>query len=289
MLVATVAAWFVARRITGPLTSLMAAVRGFAAGDRTRRAEPSATSAPGELGELARSFNATADSVSLSEATRQRMASDVAHELRTPLAALQAGLEELSDGYLDPDPQVLRGLHAQSVRLGRIVADLSELTGAESLALSMARTPVDAAEVAADAVAAAAPMLAAAGVSVRTELAPGCLVTGDEDRLHQALTNMLSNAARYCRYGDEVAVRVWADQSEVVLEVQDSGPGIPASDQIRVFDRLWRGTADSDGQGLGIGLAVVKSIAEAHGGTVAVSSEPGAGARFRLRFPLLVP
>lgn len=114
-------------------------------------------------------------------------------------------------------------------------------------------------------------------------------MSGDEDRLHRALTNMLSNAARYCRYGDEVAVRVWADQSEVLLEVQDSGPGLPASDQSRAFDRLWRGTADSDGQGLGIGLEVVKSIAQAHGGTVAVSSEPGAGARFQLRFPLLLP
>lgn len=287
MLIATIAAWFVARRITGPLNTLMGAVRGFAAGDRTQRAQSSATDAPGELGELARSFNSTADSVALSEATRRRMAADVAHELRTPLAALQAGLEELTDGYLDPEPEVLRGLHAQSVRLARIVADLSELTNAESASLSMARVAVDVGEIAADAVDAATPVLAAAGVAVRTELAPDCCIAGDADRLHQALTNMLSNAARYCRPGDEVKVAVSAADSEVVLTVADTGPGIPSADLDRVFERLWRGTADSGNHGLGIGLAVVKSIVVAHGGTVAVVSEAGAGAQFQLRFPRL--
>ncbi len=175
MLIATIAAWFVARRITGPLNTLMGAVRGFAAGDRTQRAESSATDAPGELGELARSFNSTADSVALSEATRRRMAADVAHELRTPLAALQAGLEELTDGYLDPEPEVLRGLHAQSVRLGRIVADLSELTNAESASLSMARVAVDVGEIAADAVDAATPVLAAGGGSRPYRVGAGLL------------------------------------------------------------------------------------------------------------------
>ncbi len=287
MVVATAAAWFVSLRITGPLTSLMRAVRAFAAGNRTERADKKATAAPGELGELARSFNSTADSVMLSEETRRRMAADVAHELRTPLAALQAGLEELSDGLVDPDPQLLSGLHAQSLRLGRIVSDLSDLTNAEAAALSMTRQPVDVGLVARDAVTVAQPMLDAAGLQVTFTAAGDCWVNGDADRLHQALANMLSNAARYCRPHDHVSISVMRDSDDVVLTVGDSGPGIAAGDLDSVFDRLWRGTADSDSEGLGIGLAVVKSIVAAHGGTVGVESTSGEGARFTVRLPSL--
>ncbi|MCB0914320.1 MAG: HAMP domain-containing histidine kinase [Actinobacteria bacterium] len=287
MLVATVAAWFVSRRITGPLTGLMAAVRSFAAGDRDRRAGAASVAAPGELGELARSFNASADSIELSEATRRRMAADVAHELRTPLAALQAGLEEVSDGLVEPDETLLRGLHAQSVRLGRIVSDLSELTNAEAAALTLSCQPVDLAALARDAVAAAQPMLEAVGVSADVEAGEGCWVSGDEGRLHQALSNLLSNAARYCRQGDRVTVSVTCRGADALLSVADTGPGIAPADLDLVFDRLWRGTADSDADGLGIGLAVVKSLVTAHGGEVSVTSQEGHGARFEVRLPRL--
>lgn len=284
--VAVVAAWFVSGRISTPLVALTDAVRSFAAGRREVRAGEVATDAPGELGELARSFNATADVVTASEVARRRMASDIAHELRTPLAALQAGLEELDDGLVAPDPDRLRSLHAQSVRLGRIVGDLSELAAAETSGLTLTRERVDLGELTREAVAAGTAAMAAAGLAVHTDIADGVIVSGDPDRLHQALGNLLMNAVRHCRSGDEVTVRVRRVGAEAVLAVTDTGPGIAEQDLPQIFERLWRGTADSDSGGLGIGLAVVKGIATAHGGAVAADSDGVNGSTFVMRLPV---
>ncbi|MDQ1248829.1 MAG: two-component system, OmpR family, sensor histidine kinase BaeS [Actinomycetota bacterium] len=286
VVVAMMAAWFVSGRIATPLEVLTQAVRSFAAGRREVRAGAAATEAPGELGELARSFNATADVVSASEVARRRMASDIAHELRTPLAALQAGLEELRDGLVEPEQERLRSLHAQSVRLGRIVGDLSELAAAESSGLSLVREPVDLGELAREAVAAGSAAMEAAGLTVRCDIEDGVLVSGDPDRLHQALGNLLMNAVRHCRPGDEVTVRVRRVGAEAVLAVADTGPGIATADLPQIFERLWRGTVDSDAGGLGIGLAVVKGITAAHGGAVSADSDGVSGSTFVMRLPL---
>lgn len=287
--VAVLAAWFVSWRITSPLVELTATVRAFAAGDRDARAGARSLTAPGELGELARSFNATADVVSASETARRRMAADVAHELRTPLAALQAGLEELRDGYVPADEERLSALHAQSVRLGRIVGDLSQLAAAETSGLTLQRRPADLSELAEDAVDAAAPALEAAGLSVSMMPGEQVLVDVDSDRVHQALANLLMNTVRHCRSGDEVTVRTARAGGFGLVTVADTGPGIAADDLPHVFDRMWHGDADSQTSGLGIGLAVVKAVATAHGGSVEVVSEPGEGTTFGMRLPLASP
>ena len=285
LLVAIAVSWFVSGRIARPLVRLSNVARSFAAGDRSARAAAEDTAAPGELGDLARAFDATADDVVRAEQTRQRMAADVAHELRTPLAALQAGLEELRDGLVEPDVGRLNALHAQSVRLGRVVDDLAALSAAQTATLSLRRSRVDLGALVADAVAAAQPSLEAAGLRLSTELEPGVVVVGDADRLHQAVGNLLGNAARYCRSGDEVNVAVRATGSEAVVTVADTGPGIDPADLAHVFDRLWRGSADRDIAGSGIGLAVVREIIHAHGGQVAVTSDGQSGATFTISLP----
>jgi two-component system sensor histidine kinase BaeS len=286
LVVAVVVALFVSRRITRPLVRLTGVARSFAAGNRSARAAPEDVAAPGELGELARSFDATANDVVRSEEARRRMAADVAHELRTPLAALQAGLEELRDGLVEPNADRLAALHAQSVRLGRVIDDLSQLSSAETAALSLQRTTLDLAELVSDAVRAARPTLDAAGLDVSLDLAGGVTVDGDPDRLHQAVGNLLGNAARYCRPGDRVAVRVAVDPPQAVITVADTGPGIPADEIGHVFDRLWRGSADSAVTGSGIGLAVVRELVAAHGGSVDAASDGVSGATFVVRLPL---
>ena len=289
LVVAVAVSWFVARRISAPLTRLTAAVRSFAAGQRHVRSDPADRTAPGELGELARSFDATAEAVEVSELARQRMSADIAHELRTPLAALQAGLEELGDGLVAPEPERLQALHAQSVRLGRIVGDLAYLTAAETATLSMHRSAVDFSALVRAAVIEARPNLAHAGISVTANIQAGIEVDGDADRLHQIVGNLLANTARHCRSGDEVTVTASAPCDlgpGAQLTVADTGPGISESDLPHVFTRLWRGTADADDLGSGIGLAVVRELAAAHGGTVSVTSDGMSGTVFTVCLPM---
>jgi two-component system sensor histidine kinase BaeS len=230
-----------------------------------------------------------ADQVVRAEQTRRRLAADVAHELRTPLAALQAGLEELRDGLADPRPARLAALHDQALRLGRVVDDLAQLSAAEAAALTLHLTNTDLAAVARSAIAAQQPALRAASLTVTSIVDAPVPVRADPDRLHQAIVNLLHNAARYCRPGDTVTVRAFASGDSGVLQVADTGPGIPAADVPHVFERLWRGSTSTVVAGSGIGLAVVRELVTAHSGTIQVDSPPGRGATFTIRLPLETP
>lgn len=274
--------WFVSRRLALPLVRLSRAARAFAGGDRTAR---SGVAGPGELGDLGRAFDGMADQVARSESARRLLAADIAHELRTPLAALQAGLEELRDGLEPSSPQRLASLHDQTLRLGRVVDDLGELSAAESSALSLRKKEVDVTDLVRSVLTAREPQLRAAGISVRTELASSLAVCADPDRIHQVIGNLLANATRYCRPGDAVTVRTAAAGPDALIEVADTGPGIAADDLPHVFDRLWRGRAASGVAGRGIGLAVVREIVTAHGGTVTAASGPQGGAVFTIWLP----
>jgi two-component system sensor histidine kinase BaeS len=282
LLIALLASWVVTRLITRPIKAMTSATRAFAAGDRQARA---GVHGPGELGELARAFDSMADTVALSERDRRNLTADGAHELRTPLAALQAGLEELRDGLVEPTPQGLAGLHDQSLRLGRVVSDLAELSAVEASDVPVRRAEVDLTQVARDELAVRESHLRAAGLAVGSRLDGPVLVRGDSDRLHQAVGNLLANAARYCRAGDEVTVVVRSEADQAVLDVVDSGPGIPADELPHVFDRLWRGSAAKQVAGSGIGLAVAREIVVAHGGTIAAVSPEGAGTTVTIRLP----
>jgi two-component system sensor histidine kinase BaeS len=230
-----------------------------------------------------------ADEVVRAETVRRRLAADVAHELRTPLAALQAGLEELRDGLREPDAQRLGALHDQTLRLGRVVSDLADLSAAESAALSLRPVDADLAEIAAAALAAQRPQLESAGLKVEANLATPAPVRADPDRIHQAVANLLANAVRYCRPGDLVTVRAYPEQGAAVIEVADTGPGIPAGDLPHVFERLWRGQHAGAVAGSGIGLAVVREVVAAHGGTVTAASPPGGGTVVTIRLPQAGP
>lgn len=282
--VAIAASWFVTRRLVRPIRGMTEAARSFGAGNRRVR---TAGDAPGELGDLAHAFNDMADAVVRSDTERRNLTADVAHELRTPLAALQAGLEELRDGLIEPTPAGLAGLHDQSLRLGRVVADLAELSAVETAALSLDLAPVDLAALAADALSRAEPQLRAAGLATELENVGPVWVRADADRLHQAVGNLLANTARYCRKGDKVTLKALTEDGDAVLTVADTGPGIPAEELPHIFDRLWRGRAAEQIAGSGIGLALVREIVTSHGGTVRAVSAPGEGTAISLRLPRL--
>ena len=280
---ALLAARLVTRRVSRPLAAVATTARRFAAGDRAAR---TGVDGSGEIGDVARALDEMADEVVASEQARRRAAADVAHELRTPLAALQAGLEEVRDGLVAPDRTVLAGLHDQSLRLGRIVADLAALSAAEGGALRLHPADVDLAELAREEVAAQEPRLRASDLTVRTDAPAAVPVTGDPDRLRQVVDNLLSNAARYCRPGDTVEVAVHQVDGRAVLTVSDTGPGIAPQDLPHVFDRLWRGHEADRVGGSGIGLAVVRELVTAHGGTVTAESDGRTGTTVRVELPL---
>lgn len=278
---AVLAGWLVTRRITGPLTGLADTTRAFAHGDRDARADEAA---PGEIGEVARGINEAIEAVEAGARARRQMAADVAHELRTPLAALQAGLEEVRDGLVPADAGTLGRLHDQAVRLGRVVGDLRVLATTDDAPRGSAPGRTDLARLVAEAVEARRPELRAAGVVVRRlDLAP-VDVRADPDRLHQVLGNLLANVARHCREGDAVDVVLAREGATAVLRICDTGPGIRAQDLPRVFDRYWRGAHDGV-VGSGLGLAVAREIVTAHGGTVEVASPAQAGTTVVVRLP----
>ena len=283
LLVALLASWVVTRLIARPIQAMTSATRAFTAGDRQARA---GVHGPGELGELAAAFDLMADTVARSERDRRNLTADVAHELRTPLAALQAGLEELRDGLVEPSAEGLAGLHDQSLRLGRVVSDLAELSAVEASGLPVQRTEVDLAQVAGDELAVHESQLRAAGLVVDSRLEGPLIVRADSGRLHQAVGNLLANAARYCSAGDAVTVVLHTEADQAVLDVVDSGPGIPEDELPQIFDRLWRGRAARQVAGSGIGLAVAREIVLAHAGTIEASSQEGAGTTITIRLPL---
>lgn len=280
LVVAVIAGWWAAGWITHPIDRLTQAARAFAAGDRTARAD---IDAPGEIGELARTFDEAADTITRQEQVRRNLSADVAHELRTPLTALMAGLEEVRDGYIPADEQTLTRLHDQAIKLQRVVTDLASLADAEAAMPQADVRHVDLTQVVIAAAAGHAAPLRAAGVALTVGASEPVAATADPARVDQIVGNLLSNAARYCHSGDTVTVRTVAEGGTAVLEVSDTGPGVSQADLEHLFERFWRGSSGVVGSG--IGLAIVRELARSQGGTVEALSDGMSGLTVRVSLP----
>jgi two-component system sensor histidine kinase BaeS len=228
-----------------------------------------------------------ADAVVAQEAASRQVVADVAHELRNPLTSLQAGLEELADGLVDPTPGRLAALHDQSLRLGRVVEDLDLLASVESGRPALRRRPCDLAEIVAGSLAVKDAQLRTSELVLTTDLRPA-RADVDPDRMHQVVGNLLDNAIRYCTAGDRVGVRTATQDGQALLVVEDTGPGIPDEDLPHVQRRLYRGRNATAVVGSGIGLTVVRELVEAHGGRVDVGpGDGGQGTRVAVSLPAL--
>ena len=283
-LLALAAGLAVARRITGPIARLINATRSMAAGDRTSRAGD--VRAPGELRELAAAFDQMADTLDREDQLRRNLVAGVAHELRTPIAVLQAGHEALLDGVADPTPCELSSLRDEVLRLARMVDDLQTLAAADAAGLQLQRRRTDLADIAASAADSLARRFEAADVALHRQLS-GAPVLGDPRWLHQVATNLLSNALKFTPSGGSVTIADRRDGPNAVLEVTDTGIGIPAGELPHIFDRFWRGRGAAQTSGSGIGLAIAAELARAHGGELTASSQPGQGTRITLTLPCL--
>ncbi|MBV8203006.1 MAG: HAMP domain-containing protein [Acidobacteria bacterium] len=278
-----------ARRILRPVEALTAAAGRMEAGDLAQRVDIKEHS---EIGELACAFNAMAERLATAERLRRDLVNDVAHELRGPLTNLRGQLEALDDRLLTPTREVLRSLGDEVHLLERIVDDLGDLALAEAGQLALARGALDLAAEIERAVKSVAPGVDAPGPRIETVLPAGLPeVAGDSRRVGQILRNLLTNAMTHTPPAGKVHVRARLDGSEVIVEVEDSGSGIPAEHLPFLFDRFYR--ADSSRSratgGAGLGLAIVKQLAAAQGGRVWVHSEVGKGSTFGFSLPAAWP
>ncbi len=280
--------WLLTTRIVRPIRTLAAASRRVAQGSYSERVT---VASPDELGVLAGVFNEMAEALESTERRRHELLSDVAHELRTPVATLNGYVEGLRDGVVEPDDGTWQILHAETTRLGRLVEDLRKVSRAEERQLDLRPMKTDSRQLLREAAAAAAGMYGQKGIELHVEdgarLPP---VEVDRDRLAEVLANLLSNALHHTPAGGRVTLAAArAGPDSVELAVADSGEGISAEALARVFERFYRAddARSRDVGGSGIGLTIARAIAEAHGGSLRAESDGmGRGARFVMTVPI---
>lgn len=279
---------WIARTATRPVRELTAATHAVARGDLGRQV---AVRSQDEVGQLVDAFNRM--SRELAEATdlRRRMTADIAHDLRTPLTVLSGYLEALRDGDLAPSRERFEMMYVEARHLGRLVEDLRTLSLADAGELPLhieQLPPADLLERVRDAFARQAEEC---GVALTVESEPSVPdLAGDADRLAQVLANLVGNALRYTPSGGTILLVAERRSESVALQVRDSGRGISSEALPHIFERFYRGDSSrqrTDGES-GLGLAIARSVVEAHGGTISVESSEGTGTVFTLLMPLAV-
>lgn len=280
---AAVIAAVVAQRILHPIERVRAATRRLAAGHYDEQIDPPAEA---ELAALVDDVNALARALAETGQRRAELVSDVAHELRNPLTTIRGYAEGLLDGVIAPDRDVLTAVLTEVGHLQRLAGDLSALSHADEGRLTLTDDPVDLHDVAAAVVESFGARALEQRVELRVAGAPAT-VRGDRDRLVQVIGNLVANALTYTAAGGKVTVEVGASGATAMATVTDTGVGLAPDDLERVFERFYRvhGVERPPG-GSGIGLAIARAIARAHGGDVtAASAGPEQGATFTLRLP----
>ncbi|WP_233233645.1 ATP-binding protein [Bordetella sp. LUAb4] len=285
-LLAALVSILLARVFLAPVRRLARATHKLSAGDYSTRVN--VTSAD-ELGRLGQDFNRLAFALERTEALRREMMADISHELRTPLAVLRGELEALQDGVRKFSPAALASLQSEVGLLSKLIDDLYDLSLADVGALSYRMEPVDMGEIAAMAADAFHDRMRARGLSIEATVAePGATIEGDRQRLMQLMNNLLENALRYTDPGGRVQLDVRTEGRQLVVECQDSAPGVPAQHLPRLFDRLYRVDASRSREsgGAGLGLAICQRIVESHRGSIKAMPSPLGGLAVRIEIPL---
>ncbi|MCC6973996.1 MAG: HAMP domain-containing protein [Anaerolineae bacterium] len=277
------------RRLSAPLSQLAEVARHLGSKDFSHRAELHGTE---EMRDLARAFNEMADALQKSEQLRSNLIADVAHELRTPLTVMESSLCALVDDIYPLTKDEILRLSDQTRHLTRMVNDLHTLALADAHELSFNMVPTDVNVLVKDVAEIFAPVAESEGiiVKVETESEP-CMVEADVVRLRQVLQNMLVNAFRHSSPGGVISLTSQKKDNGLVIRVADTGTGIPAEHVAHVFERFYRaeGARDRASGGAGLGLAIGKSIIEAHKGRISVESQttPPSGTHFTITLPLI--
>lgn len=286
-LAAFVVAVYLSRRLQRPIAEVAIAASAVAEGRYEIRV--AAPRLGGEFDELAAAFNQMAQRLQAVESTRKQLFSDLAHEIRTPVAVLEAYLEAIEDGVKTVDPETISMLRGQTHRLVRFSADVAALAQAEEAHATITPEWIDVSHLVTTSAATANDRYAAKGVGLTTHVTAAPRVWADGQRLAQVLGNLLDNALRHTPAGGRVTLTAAPTKTDVVFTVTDDGDGIDAEHLPRLFERFYRADTSrnrSEG-GSGIGLAIAKALTEAHGGRIAAASlGPGTGSTFTVVVPI---
>lgn len=241
-----------------------------------------------QLGQLGQRFDEMADAIERDRDLERQLIGDVAHELRTPLMAIQATVEAIQDGVFEADEEHLNTISFETRRLGRLVEALLHLNRLENGTAEIKRDLVNLSNVVLGLSTTHEALLQDSGIMFFTDITPNVMIIGDQDLISQAVANLLSNAVRYTPENGMVTIELTRDGGYARIAVRDTGVGIAPEDLKKVFSRFWRadGARQSVDGGLGIGLALVKEVVDQHHGSVAVSSTLGEGSMFTMRIPL---
>ncbi len=286
-LLALVVALILSRWITAPVEAVLVALRIRGEGDRSYRISEQDMRGLRLLRELPAAFN---NSVDLSDArlrAHRNLIADVAHELRTPVAILQASHEAMLDGVTEPSPENLASLRDEVLRLASRVEDLQHLASAESAAMQLRLADADLAEIVGSAATALADAFAAAEIGLEQRLTP-VRVRCDPDRMREVVINLMTNALKFTPPGGHVVLAAGPDRDggAAVLTVTDTGIGIPPDELPHVTERFFRGRRSAEmARGSGIGLTIVSELVRAHQGRVEFASTSGQGTEVTVTLP----
>ena len=276
--------WYFSRRVQRSIAQVSTAAAHVASGQYDARVVDPRLG--WEFAVLAATSNTLAERLEATETTRRRMLADLAHEMRTPLATVDAHLEAIEDGVRTLDDDTLGVIRLSTQRLRRLAEDISSVSRAEEGTLDIARQPIAASSLALAAAQTADDRFAASGTILATDLSTDAEIRVDPDRIGQVLTNLLDNALRHTPEGGTVRIACRLRRPWVEYVVTDTGDGIAPEHLSHVFDRFYRSDAARARAhgGSGIGLSIARALVEAHGGEMAASSDgPGRGAEFTVR------
>jgi signal transduction histidine kinase len=278
----------ISRWLTNPLDDLAKATNDIGAGHLSRRVEETGTA---ELKTLAESFNRMVDQLHNAEILRRNLVADVAHELRTPITALQANLYAILDDAYPMTKTEIAGLYEQTRTLSRLVTDLHDIAQAEAKQLPMNCQRANLGNIVEEIAAPFSVVAESKNISFEVQIGEMLpYISLDRQRITQVINNLLSNALRHTPEGGKITIRVDQSDGELQIRIKDTGEGISPEHLPHVFDRFYR--ADSgrsrDLGGTGLGLAIVKAIVSAHGGKVTAESAVGQGTTMLIALPVAV-
>jgi two-component system sensor histidine kinase BaeS len=283
---------FLSRTLTRPIRELIQATHAVSEGDLSQQV---IVRSKDELGELAQAFNRMSTELSRSVNTRKQMTADIAHELRTPLSLILGHAEAVHDGVLPPTPENFEIIREEATRLEHLVNDLRTLSLADAGELSISLQTIEPERLVHEVAALYQYQTQKKNITLDVDIAaPLSNIEVDPGRMTQVLTNILDNATRHTPKGGHILLAAKQIDNDVEISIQDSGPGVPAENLERIFERFYRTDSsrqrEGDG-GSGLGLAIAKSIVQAHNGQLSAESDivPAGEAGSGLKIKVLLP
>jgi two-component system sensor histidine kinase BaeS len=276
------------RRLVMPIAAMAAATHEIASGKYGTRIPVSSSD---ELGRLARDFNDMAQTLEKHEKERRQWVADISHELRTPVSVLRSEIEALLDGIRNVTPDTIRSLHAETLRLNRLVEDLYQLSLSDIGALIYRKENIDLIEVLKSTIESYRAEFDRKGIKLTSNLPQRgeVIVFADAERINQLFANLFENSLRYTDAGGDFIINLTKSNEFATIDLRDSAPGVSEQDVCKLFERLYRveGSRSRTSGGAGLGLAICKNIVEAHEGNISAHKSPLGGLLIRITFPVV--